>query len=77
MTTTLQDEHYFNSLVIMIQYFFSVPLIMAAGIGELVKNRIHMSLGSDAHVLTEVGDILWGMEMLHKYNAEYLQFIKE
>lgn len=46
-------------------------------IGELAENGIHMSLGSDAHVLTAAGDTQWGMEMLKKYNAEHLQFIKK
>lgn len=38
----LQDEDYFKSLIIMVQYFFSVPLIMAVGLvlALLLNNKL-------------------------------------
>jgi HisJ family histidinol phosphate phosphatase len=43
---------------------------------KLVENEVLLSLGSDAHALSAVGEVSWGADMIKKYDAQSLQFIK-
>jgi putative hydrolase len=45
-------------------------------IEKLFEAKIPVSIGSDSHTLSQVGDIDWAINILNKYNAGYLQFIK-
>lgn len=45
-------------------------------IRKLIENKIPLSLGSDAHVLSGVGKVEWGIKVIKKYGGEALQFIK-
>jgi len=45
-------------------------------IKRLVSGGAYLSLGSDSHVLSGVGNISWGINMLEKFRGEDLLFIK-
>lgn len=45
-------------------------------IKTLVDNGVSLSLGSDAHTLSGVGNITWGVHMLEKFHGESRQFLK-
>lgn len=45
-------------------------------IKRLVESGVSLSLGSDSHSLSGVGNTAWGISMLKKFHGEALQFIK-
>ncbi len=45
-------------------------------IKRLIENKVPVSLGSDAHLLHEVGNTNWGRCMLEKYNGESLLLMR-
>ncbi len=46
-------------------------------IKRLADGGASLSLGSDSHVLSGVGNVSWGLNMLEKFRGEALQFIKQ
>lgn len=46
-------------------------------IDKAVENGIPLSMGSDAHVLSGVGNTAWGMGMIESYGGKAMQFIKQ
>ncbi len=43
-------------------------------IARMISHGVFFSIGSDAHSLSDVGNISWGINMLVKYHAEDLQW---